>query len=62
MSSQANRADAFKIMNTFQHRQSVTAADTRTPQQKLFSPEEMEDLKLNQLRDKRKELEEKLKV
>lgn len=54
MSSQAQRTDVFRVLNSYDKRQSVTAAENRTPQHKLFSPEEMEDLKLNHLREKRK--------
>lgn len=62
MSAQANRQNVFSIGNSLEKRQSVTAAEGRPSQHALFSPEEMENLKLNNLREKRKELEEKLKV
>lgn len=52
-SAQANRADIFNISNTFEKRASVTAAETRSPP-KIFSPEEMENIKLLNLRQKRK--------
>ena len=56
MSVQARRADVFKIINSTEKRQSVTAEENRSSQNLIFSPEEMENIKLNNLREKRKEL------
>lgn len=53
MSSQANRRDFFNTSFTYDRRPSVTAADNRNTD-KLFTPEEMDNLKLNNLRQKRK--------
>ena len=53
MSAQAQRSDLFTVANSFDKRQSVTAAENRGSQL-LFSAEEMENLKLNNLRQKRR--------
>ena len=53
MSAQTNRKDFFNTSFHLDRRLSVTANENRQVQQ-LFTPEEMENLKLNNLRSKRK--------
>ena len=53
MSAQTKRQDIFNLTNAFDKRISVTAAETRT-QNNLFTPQEMENIKLNNLRHKRR--------
>lgn len=52
-SAQGNRVDALNFTGDFDKRVSVTAADTRSPP-KIFSPEEVENIRLNNLRQKRR--------
>lgn len=53
MSSQGIRNDPFNLTQHFEKRMSVTAEESRPPQN-LFSSEEMENMKLNNLRQKRR--------
>lgn len=52
-SAQGNRVDMLNTTNDFDKRVSVTAAETRSPA-KIFSPEEIENIRLNNLRQKRR--------
>ncbi len=54
-SAQGNRTDLFSVSNSFDKRVSVTAAESRSPP-KIFTPEEMENMRLANLRQKRREL------
>ena len=55
MSAQEKRTDPFNISHNFERRVSITADETRKAQN-LFTSEEMENMKLNNLRHKRREL------